>query len=77
MNDKRTVNMVIFYLGLITLVGLVGLIVILILVVGSDKVFDSTLLVPLVGVTTGALGGMTGLLANTNSVDTTVVPDGD
>ena len=69
MNDRRTVGLVIVFLGLVTLVGLVGLIAILVLVVASDKVFDATLLVPLVGITTGALGGMTGLLANTNTSD--------
>ena len=69
MNARRTVDLVIIFLGCVTLVGLGGLIWILVLVVGSDKVFDATLLVPLVGITTGALGGMTGLLANTNTSD--------
>jgi len=68
-NETRTVSLVILFLGLVTLVGLVGLIAILIMVVSSDRVFDPTLLLPLVGITTGALGGITGLLANTTTSD--------
>ena len=75
MNAPRTVWTVIVFLGIVTIVGLVGLIAILILVVASDRVFDATLLVPVVGITTAALGGMTGLLANTNTSDPAEVAD--
>ena len=75
MNASKTVLAVIIFLGLVTLVGLVGLIAILILVVSSDRVFDPTLLLPLVGITTGAMGGLTGLLANTNTSDPEAIAD--
>ena len=74
-NETRTVSLVILFLGAVTLVGLVGLIAILIMVVGSDRVFDPTLLLPLVGITTGALGGLTGLLASTNTADPAAIAE--
>ena len=74
-NETRTVSLVILFLGAVTLVGLVGLIAILIMVVSSDRVFDPTLLLPLVGITTGALGGLTGLLASTNTADPAAIAE--
>lgn len=63
MNDKATVSKVIIILGIVVVVGVIGLI----WLISGDKPAES--LVPLVGITTGALGGLTGILASTNSVD--------
>jgi hypothetical protein len=70
MNDKRTVNMVIAFLGIISIIGTLGLIWAQVLAVNSSQVQDPALLFPIVTITTGAVAGMTALLANTNSSST-------
>ena len=59
--------MVIAFLGVISIIGTLGLIWTQVMAVDSDKVQDPALLFPLVTITTGAVAGMTALLANTHS----------
>lgn len=63
MNDKATVSKVIIILGIVVVVGVAGLI----WLIAQDK--PAADLTPLVAITTGALGGLTGILASTSSVD--------
>lgn len=61
MNDRSTVNYVVVLLGI---VGVVGMLAILVLAMTSHPVPDEIGLV-----TTAAVAGLTGLLANTRSTD--------
>lgn len=63
MNDKATVSKVIIILGVIAIAGTLGIIWLI------NQAAPAEDLVPLVGITTGALGGLTGILASTSSVD--------
>lgn len=63
MNDKATVSKVIIILGVIAIVGTLGIIWLI------NQTAPAEDLVPLVGITMGALGGLTGILASTSSVD--------
>ena len=67
--------MVIAFLGVISIIGTLGLIWTQVMAVDSDKVQDPALLFPLVTITTGAVAGMTALLANTHSTSTKEKPD--
>ena len=63
MNDKATVSKVIVILGVVVIMGVAGLIYLINQAAPADQ------LTPLVAITTGALGGLTGILASTSSVD--------
>lgn len=63
MNDRKTVLTVVYILGAVAVICVAGLIYL----IGADKPAES--LLPVVGLGTGALGGLTGILAATNSVD--------
>lgn len=63
MNDRTTVNRVVLLLGAVALLGVAGII----FLVALERPAEA--LVPLVGITGTAVGGLGGLLANTRSVD--------
>lgn len=62
--DKRTVQIVAGGLVLIVLVGLVGLLWLI-----HDVEVEPATIALVVGIVTGALGGLIGLLSNTGAVD--------
>jgi hypothetical protein len=64
MTDKRTVQIVAGGLVLIVLVGLVGLLWLI-----HDVEVEPATIALVVGIVTGALGGLIGLLSGTGSVD--------
>lgn len=63
MNDRRTVLAVVAFLGIITVIALLGLIYLI------DTKAPAEALLPVSSIGSLALGGLTGILASTNSVD--------
>lgn len=63
MTDRFTVHSVVIFLGVIVLLGLGGLIWLI------SVHTEAAALTTVVGITTGALGGLTGVLASTRSAE--------
>lgn len=69
MNDRRTINLVIGFIGAIALISVIGTIW---LVAVHTKAAD---LLPVSSLATGSVGALVGLLANTKSVDMQALAD--